>query len=325
MIASTDRSVPAWGPELEVSMRTRIAGMLVFLGIAATAFFLTRVARLDVRYAAERPIEDRAVLDRLSGPEAREDAVSEGLIRRSDSEAETLYLPPIPVLKLLSLGHPWALSDLVFVRAHSYVLGHFFSDRVFPWLDAYCEAMVGLDPDNPKIYLWAAQVQKFGQKIDDDVIRRANRFLSAGIERFPRDWRLHEELGFNLYFEFQGESPAEKAEAKARGAEHFTVASQLPNSSVDPNLVAVLIQRGREDRVALAYALQKYFEATEDQRVELGRRIATISAEIAAQVQSEEHRWKKEMPFVPISLYSLLDSGKDGGAGDTDAASGSGR
>ena len=181
-------------------MGTRIAGTLVFLGIAASAFFLTRVARLDIRYAAQRPIEDRVVFERLSDSQARDEAIDQGLIRRSDSEAETLYLPPIPVLKLISLGHPWALSDLVFVRAHSYVLGHFFSDRVFRWLDAYCDAMVGLDPDNPKIYLWAAQVQKFGQKVDDDVIRRANRFLSTGIERFPRDWRLHEELGFNLYF-----------------------------------------------------------------------------------------------------------------------------
>ena len=74
--------------------------------------------------------------------------------------------------------------------------------------------------------------------------------------------------------------------------------------------------------MALAYALQKYFEATEEQRVELSRRIAAISAEIAVQVRSEENRWKKELPFVPIALYSLFGYRWKGSAGEMDETPG---
>jgi len=206
---------------------------------------------------------------------------------------------------MMSLGRQTALADLLFVRAHAYFLSHFFTDRIFAWLDPFYDAIVGLDPDNPAIYLWAARVVKFGQIIDDGVVRRADAYLEQGIARFPEDWRLHLDLGFNLYFEYRGRDEAERAAARLRARDHFGIAAGLPGAQMDANFVAEVFERDREEGLAASYALQKYYESSDEQRTQLARRVSAISQELAAGLKREEARWKAELPFLPISLFSL--------------------
>lgn len=280
--------------------------MLAFLAVAAAGFLVSRVGLVDLKFAAMNPIEDRTVLERIVGGTQSLDEARHYLTRGSETAAETLYLPPLAVLKVLSFGHRTALADLLFVRAHAYFLSHFFSDRIFAWLDQYYQAIVGLDPDNPKVYLWAGQVVKYGQHIDDATIRRANAFLEAGIERFPTDWRLHMDLGFNLYFEFRGADEAERSAARLKARDHFARAAGLPGSPVDPNFIAELFERGNEEGLALAYALERYYDATEEQRRQLLRRVSILSEVMAAQIRAEEDRYRQEFPFVPVAIFSLV-------------------
>ncbi len=283
-----------------------LATWLAFLAVAGIGFWLSRVGLVDLKYAAMNPIRDRAVLGRVaSGTQSIAEA-RQYLTRGSETAAETLYLPPNAVLKALALGHRTALADLLFVRAHAYFLSHFFTDRIFAWLDHYYRAIVGLDPDNPKVYLWAAQVVKYGQHIDDATIRRSNAFLEAGLQRFPDDWRLHMDLGFNLYFEFRGADEAERSQARLRARDHFAKAAGLPGSPMDPNFIAELFERGNEEGLAIAYALQRYYDATEEQRKQLLRRISVLSEVMAAQVRAEEERFRREFPFIPPALFSLV-------------------
>lgn len=283
-----------------------VLGTVTLVLLAVLGFLMTRAGTVDVKYAAMNPIRDTAVRDRIVAGSMSHDEALVHLTRGSETAAETLYVPPTILLKALSLGYRTALADLLFVRAHSYFLTHFFADRIFTWLDNYYEAIVGLDPDNPKVYLWAGQVVKYGQHIDDRTVRRANTFLEQGIERFPEDWRLHMDLGFNLYFEFKGANEAEKALARLRARDHFAIAAGLPGAPIDPNFVAELFERGHEEGLAIAYALQKYYEATDDQRKQLVRRIGTISQVLAEGIQGEERRWKSGFPFIPVALFSLV-------------------
>lgn len=281
-----------------------VSVLLVFL--AAAGFLLSRMGLTDLKFAAMNPIRDRELLARIaSGTESLEEARLY-LTRGSETAAETLYIPPLAVLKVLALAHRTALADLLFVRAHAYFLSHFFTDRIFAWLDHYYQAIVGLDPDNPKIYLWAAQVVKYGQHIDDHTILRSNRFLEQGLKRFPDDWRLHMDLGFNLYFEFKGENEAERSAAKLQARDHFAKAASLPGSPMDPNFIAELFERGNQEGLALAYALERYYNATENQRKQLLRRISMISDVLALQIKAEEQRYRSEFPFLTVPLYSLL-------------------
>ncbi len=283
-----------------------IAAALAFFSTAAAGFLLSRAGLVDLKFAAMNPIRDRAVLDRIAGGTQSLDEARQHLTRGSETAAETLYLPPLAVLKVLSLGHRTALADLLFVRAHAYFLSHFFADRIFAWLDQYYEAIVGLDPDNPKVYLWAGQVVKYGQHIDDATIRRANAFLEAGLKRFPLDWRLHMDLGFNLHFEFRGTDETERSAARLKARDHFARAAGLPGSPVDPNFIAELFERGNEEGLAIAYALERYYDATEEQRTQLLRRISALSDVMAAQIRAEEERYRRDFPFIPVALFSLL-------------------
>jgi len=284
----------------------RLGSAVLFLLVATAGFGLSRAGLVDLKYAAMNPIRDRSVRDRVLSRAQSDAETREYLTRGSETAAETLYIPPVPVLKVLALAQPSALADLLFVRAHAYFLSHFFADRIFAWLDQYYEAIVGLDPDNPKVYLWAGQVVKYGQHIDDDTIRRANAFLEAGLARFPEDWRLHMELGFNLYFEFRGKDEAEQNRARLRARDHFATAAGLPGAPIDPNFVAELFERGHEGSLAIAYALQRYFDATEDQRRQLLRRISVLSGVLADQIREEEARYRREFPFIPPSLFALV-------------------
>lgn len=283
-----------------------VASAVAFIAVAVAGFFVSRVGRVDLKFAAMNPIRDSGVLERISGGTESLDEARQYLTRGSETAAETLYLPPVAVLKVLSLAHRSALADLLFVRAHAYFLSHFFADRIFAWLDHYYEAIVGLDPDNPKVYLWAAQVMKYGQHIDDATIRRANAFLDAGIRRFPEDWRLHMDFGFNLYFEFQGADEAERSAARLKARDHFATAAGLPGSPVDPNFIAELFERGNQEGLAIAYALERYHDATEEQRKQLLRRISVLSDVMAAQLRAEEERHRGEFPFIPVALFTLV-------------------
>jgi hypothetical protein len=292
----------------------RSLATLLLVAAAASGFLLTRAGRVDLAYAGLNPVRDPAIAAGLLDGSLTGAERQRHLARGTALAAETLYLPPHVVLRALSIGFRPAVADLLFVRAHSYFLTHFFTDRTFTWLDNYFQAIADLDPDNPRIYLWAAQVVKLGQAIDDDVIRRSNTFLERGLERFPRDWRLHMDLGFNLNFEFKGRSEAERAAALLRARDHFATAAGLPGAPVDPNFLVDLFHRDQEDRLAAAYALQKYYEATDEQREQLLRRVGALSREMAAGIQDEEARWKRDMPYASVPMFALIGDPRQAGA-----------
>jgi hypothetical protein len=294
--------------------RSRSAGLatLAFLAVAGAGFLLARAGEVNLRYAAMNPVRDAAVLEAVVAGTLPPDEAVRFRAPGSAVAAETLYLPPLPVLRVLSLGWQPALADLLFVRAQAYFVSHFFADRQFRWLD--------LDPDNPRVYQWAGQVAKLGQNVDDDVIRRSNRFLEAGVARHPRDWRLHLDLGFNLNFELVGRNDAERTAARLKARDHFAAAAGIPGAPVDPNFVAALFERGHENELAMSYALQKYYESTGEQRAQLLRRIGAISGALADGIKDEEDRWREDYPFLPVALFALVTD--RGHAGVVPAAKG---
>jgi len=284
-----------------------ILATLAFLTLAAVGFLGTRAGLVAVRYASMNPVRDPALWQRIGEGTATPEEWAHHRALGSSLAAETLYLPPPVVLQVLSLGNPSALADLLFVRAHAYFLSHFFGDRRFEWLDAYVNTITVLDPDNPRVYLWAAQVVKLGQSVDRDVIEHSNRFLRAGLERFPRDWRLHMDLGYNLNFELTGLTEEEKALSRIQARDHFVIAAGIPGAPIDPNFVAEIFENQGRGTLGITLALQKYYEATPEQRTLLLRRIRHLSKALADGLQMEEQRRRDRWAFLPTPLFSLID------------------
>lgn len=303
----TERSPLLRGLAPLVRSRRAALTTMAFLLLAAVGFLGTRAGLVAVRYASMNPVRDPVLWQRIGEGLATEEEWSHHRALGSSLAAETLYLPPPVVLAVFSLGNPSALADLLFVRAHAYFLSHFFGDRRFEWLDAYVNSITALDPDNPRVYLWAAQVVKLGQSVDREVIAHSNRFLEAGIERFPRDWRLHMDLGYNLNFELTGLSEEEKALSRLKARDHFVIAAGIPGAPIDPNFVAEIFDNQGRGTLGITLALQKYYEATPEQRTLLLRRIRHLSSALAEGLDQEEHRRKERWPFLPTPLFSLID------------------
>jgi hypothetical protein len=290
--------------------RVTVAALALIL-CAAAAWIGTRMAAVEIRYSKLNRVTDKALMAEVTSGKMSDTEFARHTTLGFEGAAETLYLPPLIVLKALSTGHQSAIADLLFVRAHSYFLSHFFSDRKFSWLDNYYNAISGLDPDNPRIYLWAAQVTKLGQVIDDNAVNRSNRYLEDGLKRFPRNWQMHLDMGFNLFFEYKGSDDADKSMAKLRARDHFATAAGLPGANIDPNFVAELFERNQEDRLAVAYALQKYYEANDDQRSQLLRRVSSLSDALAQGIRAEEQRWRTGFGYIPVALFALVDDRDD--------------
>jgi hypothetical protein len=290
-------------------VRTRAAAgtTLAFLALAAAGFLGTRAGLVAVRYASMNPVRDPVLWQRIGEGTATKEEWANHRALGSSLAAETLYLPPPVVLGVISLGNPSAVADLLFVRAHAYFLSHFFGDRRFEWLDAYVDTITALDPDNPRVYLWAAQVVKLGQSVDREVIEHSNRFLQAGLQRFPRDWRLHMDLGYNLNFELTGLSEEEKALSRLKARDHFVIAAGIPGAPIDPNFVAEIFENQGRGTLGITLALQKYYEATPEQRTLLLRRIRHLSKALAEGLEQEEQRRRERWPFLPTPLFSLID------------------
>ncbi len=231
--------------------------------------------------------------------------------RRSEQQqimapAEVHALPPNDVLPWFSLGSPHFLSDMLFIRAYMYFLGHLFSDRIYGWFDRYVDAITHLDPLNDAVYLWAARMTKFGQHINNDVVLKSNAYALEGLEHFPDDWRFYLELGFNLYFEYQASDPVEGERIKDEAIRYFAIAASLPDAEIDPNFITELYLRQNAADLAVLYAYQLYFEASERERVSLRGRIALVEQGAVDELDRLEGQWKDNFPYVPLRLAPQL-------------------
>ena len=221
-------------------------------------------------------------------------------------EAEVFYLPPVPVLKLVSLGHPGFASDLLFVRCISYFVTHLFGDRSFPWLETYLDRVTRLDRHNEAVYEWAMKAVKYRQMITNDVIAESNQWAERGLKAFPDNWKLYLEIGFNHYFEWKSDTEEQHADEQRKAVDYFMIASSLPGSRLDPNFVTNLYLKHNEKDMALFYAVQRYQDGSDAEKALLLDRVAALISEQAAHAIAErEAQWKAAFPYAPAALYDL--------------------
>lgn len=221
--------------------------------------------------------------------------------------SEVAYVPPVEALRMASLGHQSFVADLLFVRVAHYFVRHLITDSRLPWLDLYLDAIWGLDAHNLTTYRWAAQVVKFGQRIDTDVARRANRFARLGLEYFPNDPWLYHEIAFNLHSHMATEDELERTRLDALALQYLSIAYTIPGFSYDPNYLAHQYARAGRVDDAVTAALATYAQATEEQRRQLRLRLAERDkAATAGQLAWIDRFRLRDWDYVPEGLALLL-------------------
>ncbi len=227
--------------------------------------------------------------------------------RAVGTTAETVYLPPAPVLRMASLGNQSFLADLVFMRATRYFVDHLLTDSHLPWIELYLQAIWALDAHDRTTYRWGSQVVKFGQTIDADVGRRANRFARLGLQYFPDDPWLYHEIAYNLHYTLAGAEPEHAKEYKELGAKYLEVAFSFPSFQYDPNyLVSQYSHAGNVDE-GIRAALLSYATAQEDQRRELRITLEEHDkAGTAAELAWFDVVHQRDWPYLAPALSSLV-------------------
>jgi hypothetical protein len=300
--------------------KTRAWLLFVLLSISLVSIVATRSSLLEIRFlnsgvdsAIPAPGADREVWAQETREKARLAAPKDARTRGT----ETVYLPPKQVLRFLALGHQSFVSDMLFIRANGYFSSHLWLDRRFPWLDHYVAAIIGLDPDNPRVYVWASQVVKYGQLIDDDVIERSNRYSRLGAERFPDNWQFYHDIGANYLFEGRKTGEDDRKRRMELALPYIKIATSLPNSQLDPNFLANIMEGKNDHAAALSAMLFNYWRAPAEQQGAMRGRLVRLGHKAKAKgLDQLKKRWLRLFPYIQeVGLFRVIgaDAERDEG------------
>ena len=231
-------------------------------------------------------------------------------------EADTLYMPPAPVLRLLSLGHHEMAADLVAAKANVYFGSQLATRGEHRWLERTLNTAVDLDPRFHRLYLRGASMLVYtGRDFTVDALTSANRLLERGAREFPGDWELPFQLGFNLLFELPkltGEDDPRVPEWRQRGVEALRQTTLLDGAPPWlPSLVARMLTKEGGDELALHH-LERIYAVTSnpETRAEIGRRLGALrgkrlAAELAASADALARLVAERYPYAP-EAFSLI-------------------
>ena len=221
--------------------------------------------------------------------------------------AENTYLPPGPVLRMVSLGNQSFLGDLIYVQATHYFIRHLVTDSQLPWLDLYLEAIWSLDANNRSSYRWGSQVVKFGQRIDREVSERANRFARLGLAADPNDPWLYHEIAFNLHYAMKPRDDAEAKYLRDLSVRYLEIAYTFPNFVYDPNYLSSQYARAGQVDESIKSALVNYSGGTDDQRRELRNMLTERDrGEEAGQLAWLDVSHQRDWPYLPLPLSTMI-------------------
>jgi hypothetical protein len=177
------------------------------------------------------------------------------LNRHYDASRRTLDDANIPrpaVARVLTLGHTEWATDILWINATLYYGETLYAHLPARYIDRYASAMIELDPDFRRSYLWAATALLYRTvSATRNDTQRAGEFLRVGVRRFRNDPEMHMQLGFNLAFEQAPLHPRNGSmwrRLRAEGGEHlrFAASSGVGPAWLPLTVTSLLVPEGRE-------------------------------------------------------------------------------
>lgn len=231
-------------------------------------------------------------------------------------EADTLYLPSARTLHFASLRHDELAADLVSARTNVYFGTQMLTAGRQRWLERYIHTAIELDPWFHRLYLAGAAMFVYnGKALTMDMLLAANDILARGSQRFPYDWELLFQRGFNLMFELPqiaGEGDARTPKWRQEGIELLRNAALFENVPYWlPTLVGRLLTKRGSDELAIKHLEQAYaVAATEEARVQIRNHLVALRGQQYSQQLEEERRHFEELvsnryPYAP-DAFSVI-------------------
>ena len=232
-------------------------------------------------------------------------------------EADTLVMPPLQVLRLLSFGHTEMAADLVAARANVYFGSQVASRGEQRWLARTLNTAVDLDPRFHRLYLRGAAMLVYnGRDINVESLLGANQLLERGGREFPGDWELPFQRGFNLLFELPklvGEDDPRALDWRQQGVEALRQATLLDGVPPWlPSLAARMLTKEGGEELAIRH-LEQTFEVTSDPatRAEIAGKLAQLHGrrladELAAGAAALQRQVAESYPYAPEAFSLIL-------------------
>lgn len=158
------------------------------------------------------------------------------------------YVPSGKFLKPMVLDYDEAVADLLWIQAMMYFADAYLTGKSYKWLGHMLDVVTTLNPHLHQAYEFAGSVLTK----EKPELPKTLRILDRGIGRFPDDWRLR------LY----------AAMAQISLDSNYTRASELlaPVASQEEvpahikTLCATLMHKGGNERLAMAFLVDRYLE-----------------------------------------------------------------
>lgn len=224
---------------------------------------------------------------------------------------ETVWLPPAPLVQVLSVGYRNLVADALWLQVIQYYGGKVKADDArMPNLWPYFDAITTLDPGFTDAYFFGSFLLADDLQRPDlalHLLDRGRRHHTAVPDSdsaiHPEAWRFPYQMGFVHYFFRQD---------KREAARYFQLASDTPGAGpIAGRLAATLAEDVGEHEQAERLWLEIYRSATDPYtkeraarnllRLKVSRDLLVLSKAIEGYRQEKQH-W-------PASLEELVSSG----------------
>jgi hypothetical protein len=132
-----------------------------------------------------------------------------GKITREDPIGrELLYLPSPEMLKIMSLGNPGLVADVLYLWSIQYYSFYQPYER-FLYLETIYNLITDLDPLYVDAYRIGALIMQIQTGGDEEVLEAAvRRLFDKGLRNLPDDWQLAEAAAWDFFIRFKDRETA---------------------------------------------------------------------------------------------------------------------
>jgi hypothetical protein len=127
-----------------------------------------------------------------------------GQIPRADPLGrDLLYLPSPEMLKILSVGHPNLVADILYLWSIQYY-SQFQPNERFLYLETVYNLITDLDPRFFDAYRIGALIMEIQTGGDEKKLQTSvQRLFDKGVKNLPQSWELAEAAAWDMYMRFK--------------------------------------------------------------------------------------------------------------------------
>ncbi len=231
--------------------------------------------------------------------------VSAGFLRSAAQRGAAVTLPvtryelPAGYLGIFALSFDSIASDLLWIHYVQQMPDRPADPALGAALASELQAILDLDPQFRSAYLSGSiLLVVLGNRPCD-----ALDILERGIQRYPEDWRLPFQAGYDCFAEIGDPECA---------ARYMTRAASLPGSPPWlPSLAARLLSDSTQHDAAIEYLTREIERATDPRlKARFEERLGeAYLAKDLARIDAAATRWRRERASEPASLQDLVASG----------------